>query len=57
MEYKEINNSVKSEKTVKPHKKGGLYAGVNISRKAADFLVLSAAGALALCLFAVIFSA
>lgn len=57
MENNEINNSVQNKQTKKQCKKGGLYADIKMPLKAADFLVLSAAGALALCLFATIFSA
>ncbi|MFR6066004.1 MAG: hypothetical protein ACLUH5_08195 [Eubacterium sp.] len=36
------------------HKKGGLYANIKMPLKTANFLVLSAAGALAVCLFGAI---
>lgn len=48
------NESRHDEKRVK--KSGGLYAGVKISPKAADALVILSTGALALCLGAAIFA-
>lgn len=46
-----------NEKNNTEKKSGGLYAGINISPRAADSLAALSAAALALCLGAAIFSA
>ena len=50
----EQNKEKISENQNDYHKKGGLYANIKMPLKTANFLVLSAAGALAVCLFGAI---